>query len=137
MCSLLQDIRLKATEKHVDTKKHATVLHQCFVSEPETELLQKDQWKEMVKNWVTIEYNRDIQNEEVVEVLEELDLLQVDADNNKDTKTDSNIDSKLDDAEEGPNSKLDALNAIDMVLQYTREQDNSDAIVHLKRQKDC
>ena len=126
LCSLLQNIKLKATEASVDTKKHASVLDQSIISELDSNTLQKEEWKEMVENWVMIEDDLDIQNEEVNEVLDSMDKKEVVED---DEGNESDASSTL----EVPTTKADALKALDIALKYAREIDATDAIRYLHK----
>jgi len=73
LCKLLKKITINARESQLDMRREGYVLEGSFASDPDVNDLLDTQWKEMATNWICIEEDIDVVEEEISEVIEDID----------------------------------------------------------------
>ena len=116
-------IQMKTTSARLDTSTTAVCFGDSFTDNPDAIDIEDSAWAEMASNWIDIEDDIDIQEEEVEEAPEKLDSTDDAVVYNSDYE-DMDMDEDMDMEEPvAVISKLEALNAIDLLKAYGKQDE--------------
>ena len=118
LCRLLKSIQIKTRETGTNTATTAYGLADSFASEVEAQNISKENWEGMVENWIEIEEDGDLIDEEISEVLENIDNGKT-ADDSDEEEDEEDDPMSEDEAE--PTTKLECMEAIDVLRKYCKD----------------
>jgi hypothetical protein len=124
LCDLMKAIQFKSANIMIDTANIALSLQTSFAVDPDANILGNDDWRDMAINWIDIEEDKDMIEEEIDEVLEGL------SENNKDDEEEElEEEEQIDMMVVDPLpkiTKLEILQCIDTMKQYCNEKNAGD-----------
>lgn len=125
LCNLMKQIQIKAQNTYLDTSSYGAGrgFENSFVTDPDAYTLSAANWNDMATNWIDIEDDEDIMNEEIDEVLENLERAEQEQVDENDDDKDEEDDEETEDDEPVKVRKTEALKAIDLLKRYCREQE--------------